>query len=213
LQQKIIETETNRMLAMPGARTFSLSPIQDRARISCGPHGVFVGDVALLKQMPRTNETGEWIARPVAELNSELTDRYRLPIDVSSKAGALALIANAFNCCDLALAAIATVQMQFPDPPSLAKEIETHDAITRRALDLYRSGLLKAYWDPAKHPRVGTPPNPGWFAPVDDSSQTPWQVAQYRPQPRPFESGGGGGVVEHLSFRFQAFRDFCRRAV
>lgn len=29
-------------------------------------------------------------------------------------------------------------------------------------------------WDPTLHPRTGTPPNPGWFAPTDDSSdQTP----------------------------------------
>ena len=73
------------MLAMPGLRAFSLSPNRDGARISCGPLGAVVGDVALLKRMQSADETGAWTARPVAELNSELTARYRLPIDVSSK--------------------------------------------------------------------------------------------------------------------------------
>ena len=62
------------------------------------------------------------------------------------------------------MAAIATVQMQFPDPPPLAKAAESDDEIICRAAELSRSGLLKANWDPAKHPRTGTEPNPGWFA-------------------------------------------------
>ena len=27
--------------------------------------------------------------------------------------------------------------------------------------------LARAGWDPDKHPRAGTPPNPGWFAPTE----------------------------------------------
>jgi hypothetical protein len=27
-------------------------------------------------------------------------------------------------------------------------------------------------WDPAKHPRTGTPPNPGWFAPTDGGNES-----------------------------------------
>jgi hypothetical protein len=34
------------------------------------------------------------------------------------------------------------------------------------AAALWESGLLKANWDPDKHPRTGASPNPGWFAPV-----------------------------------------------
>jgi hypothetical protein len=159
------------MLVLRGLRAFSLSPNRDSARISCGPLGAFVGDVALLERMQSADETGAWTARPVAELNSELTARYRLPIDVSSKTCALALIANALNRGDLGMAAITTVQMQFPDPPALAKGVEADDAIMRRARELHRSRLLKAYWDPAKHPRAGMPPNPGWFAPAEHGSQ------------------------------------------
>lgn len=110
-------------------------------------------------------------ARPAFEINKELTARYRLPIDIASKAGALALIAAALNRGDLAMAAIATVQMQLPDPPPLAKGLEDANEIRRRAQELMRSGLLK-FWDPAEHPRTGEPPNPGWFAPEGNAPES-----------------------------------------
>jgi hypothetical protein len=199
------------MLAMQGLRAFSLSPNRDSTRISCGAHGAFVGDVALLRRMQCAGETGVWTARSVAELNSELTARYRLPIDVSSKAGALALIANAFNRSDLATAAISTVQMQFPDLPSLAKGPESTNEMIPRALELHRSHLLKVDLDwEAKHPRTGTPPNPGWFALVPTRPQAPNVVPAAMPHPlRPWdhrdlfggEGGEGVGVVEAKEFR------------
>jgi hypothetical protein len=140
------------------------------------------------------------VVRSIGELNAELTACYRLPVDVGSKARAMALIATALNHSDCAMAAIAAVQMQFPDPPPLKKAIETENEIVRRAVELCQSGLLKfAAWDPTKHPRIGTPPNPGWFAPVGEGSEAspvipatmvwpPWK------KPEILEGGGGGGV-------------------
>jgi hypothetical protein len=153
------------MLAMPGLRAFSLAAKRGSEGVSCDANGVFVGGIPLL-QPPGTGNAC-WCVRPVVELNTELTARYRLPIDLASKAGALALISAALNRGDLAMAAIAAVQMQFPDPPSLAKRTEGRDEIARRAQELARSNLLK-FWDPAKHPRTGVPPNPGWFETVTD---------------------------------------------
>src|ERR1700688_2923746 len=80
------------------------------------------------------------------------------------------MIATALNRGDIAVAAIATVQMEFPDPPSLAKGVESRAEVERRATELYHSGLLK-FWDPAKHPRAGTSPNPGWFAPIGEEAE------------------------------------------
>src|SRR5580692_3319235 len=154
------------MLMLRGLRAFSLSATGDDGGISCDAQGAFAGGVPLLERANVGSAGNRWRLRSIVELNDELTARYRLPIDVTAKAGALALIANALNRGDLARAAIATVQMQFPDPPSLAKGVESADETTRRALELHRSRLLKANWDPAKHPRAGAPPNPGWFAPV-----------------------------------------------
>jgi hypothetical protein len=183
------------MLGMPGLRTFSHSATPENDGVSCSEHGVFVGQVPLLARI-----NGSWTVRPIGELNAELTACYRLPVDVGSKARALALIATALNRSDRAMAAIAAVQMQFPDPPPLKRAIEAENEIVRRAVELYQSGLLKfAAWDPTKHPRRGTPPNPGWFAPVGEGSEAspvvpaamvwpPWK------KPEILEGGGGGGV-------------------
>jgi hypothetical protein len=183
------------MLGMPGLRTFSLSATPQNNGVSCSEHGVSVGQVPLLARI-----NGSWVVRSIGELNAELTACYRLPVDVGSKARAMALIATALNHSDCAMAAIAAVQMQFPDPPPLKKAIETENEIVRRAVELCQSGLLKfAAWDPTKHPRIGTPPNPGWFAPVGEGSEAspvipatmvwpPWK------KPEILEGGGGGGV-------------------
>jgi hypothetical protein len=202
------------MYAMPGSRTFSLAARGQG--VSCDVDGVYVGDVALLKQSKVGGTVAHWHVRPITELDDELAAIYRLPIDTARKANALALIASAFNRGDLALAAIATVQLQFPDLPPLTKRIETDEDIARRAAELARSGLLK-FWDPAKHPRAGAPPNPGWFAPVGEGQEaaTVLPVAVRTPRPgfnpwdfRPdmVEGGGGGGVPRgQLEFQFPRF--------
>ena len=184
------------MFAMPGLRAFSVAGRRDTDRVSCDVDGAFVGDIPLLE---RTGAVySRWSARPLAELNKQLSARYRLPVDISTKAGALSLIASALNRGDLAMAAIAAVQMRFPDPPPLTKRAESPHEINRRAAELFRSGLLK-FWDPAKHPRTGAPPNPGWFAPVGDEPNGPPIVPVAMPgkpwdKPVIVEGGGGGGV-------------------
>ena len=188
------------MLAMPGLRSFSVSAEREPGRVSCSTMGLFVGNVPLLERQGATGGYGPWTVRPSAELNNELTACYRLPVDIASKANALALIAHAFNRGDRAMAAIAAVQMQFPNPPPVAKAVESANDVARRAVELHRSGLLKD-WDPGKHPRTGTPPNPGWFAPVSHSEDQGVQVA-VRPDPHnpwkisPDSEGGGGGAGE-----------------
>jgi hypothetical protein len=163
------------MFAMSGLRAFALAGERASGAVSCGADGAFVGDVALLQAVGGIGANRQWSVRPISELNKELSAQYGLPIDVAAKVNALALIAAALNRGDLAMAAIATVQMQFPDPPAFIKDTETEEEIGRRALELHRSRLLK-FWDPEKHPRTGTPPNPGEFAPIDgggsDSSPT-----------------------------------------
>src|ERR1700685_4630331 len=92
------------MFAMPGFPAFSLAAGRDSGGVSCDAYGVFAGDVPLLQRERAGNRNGPWTVRPVAELSDELTARYRLPIDIAAKARALALIADAFNRGDLAMA-------------------------------------------------------------------------------------------------------------
>src|SRR6478672_6825829 len=69
------------------------------------------------------------------------------------------------------LARIAAVHLQILDLPSEAARdgMEAEDV-------LIKSGD----WNPSLHPRTGTPPNPGWFAPTDSGSEVapPLRLAQ-----------------------------------
>jgi len=186
------------MSAMPGLRGFSVAAVRCSGRVSCTANGVFVGDIPLLRRVSTSTGNVSWTVRPVDQLNFELATRYRLPIDITVKTGSLALIANALSRGDLAMAAIATVQMQFPDPPPLTKYTETHEEFVYRATELSRSRLLKE-WDPDKHPRAGTPPNRAWFAPVPKTPASPVYAemdSETRDHPerwfRSVESMGGG---------------------
>jgi hypothetical protein len=150
------------MLHLPATRTFGLRP----EGVRCGPDGLFVGSAPLLRRRRNVYGREGWSVRPEEELNKELAARYGLPIDAAAKAGGLASVARALDRGDLALAGIAAVLLQFPDPPPLEKGAPAADDWARLADELAGSGLLKGDWDPAKHPRTGQKPNPGWFADV-----------------------------------------------
>ncbi len=82
----------------------------------------------------------------------------------------LVVVKSALEAKNLCLAQIAAVQLRVPDLTDfLARaELETED----RLIKFERGGdvLARAGWDPDKHPRAGTPPNAGWFAPTEGSS-------------------------------------------
>jgi hypothetical protein len=79
----------------------------------------------------------------------------------------LATVANALNANDPCLASIAAVHLQIPDLPNHAARDDME------AADL----LIKSGdWNPALHPRAEVPPNPGWFAPTNGSSENPPQT-------------------------------------
>jgi hypothetical protein len=153
-----------------GFRVFRLSKSFNTGGIFCDANGAFVGPVPLLKRTRKSQ--GQWIVRSEAELNEKLTRLYDLPIDVAAKIGGMETIARALNEGKLALAKIAAVQLQFPDPPPRRNDFNLD--MLSRAAELYRSALLKADndWD-ALHPRTGTKPNPGWFAPKPEDPKPP----------------------------------------
>jgi hypothetical protein len=75
----------------------------------------------------------------------------------------LARLASALNATDQCLARIAAVHLQIPDlaSPAVRDGLAAEDALIKYARD---EGTGAANWNPALHPRTGTPPNPGWFA-------------------------------------------------
>lgn len=187
-------------------RRFSLSPATG-AGVCCGETGLFVDDVHLLEV--NQDQPGRWQPRPVSNLNRDLSERYGLPIDCNAKTGGLAAIARALNRGDILHAQIVALHLQFPDPPALTKAALNAGEIVDLARQLRASGLLKADWDPLKHPRwpAGAPGSIGGeFAPrggvADDSViedqnapvipaqltlPVPWVVPRGAPVPWPSE--------------------------
>lgn len=147
------------MGAIPLMRFFRLSD----SGVRCDEDGLFVGSTPLLLRSPRPGGGDSWAVRPTDELEADLSAGYGLPIDVTAKRDRLTAVARALERGDLALAKIAAVLLQFPDPPALTKDAPERGSL-ELAAQLVESGLLKD-WDSSEHPRLGGPPNPGWFAP------------------------------------------------
>ena len=83
-----------------------------------------------------------------------------------------AAIARALDRGDLLHAHIATLHLQIPDPPPLAKATRSASEVVALAKQLHASGLLKRGWDPSKHPRwpAGSLDSVGRrFAPADET--------------------------------------------
>jgi hypothetical protein len=150
--------------------------------VRCDQNGLFVGSVPLLVQVGEAASREGWTARSTDELDQDLTACYGLPIDTASKRAALAGVARALDRGEMTLAKIGAVLLGFPDPPCLAKDVPA-PINPRLEAALSLSGLLKAYyWDPAKHPRAGERPNPGWFVTPANATE-PEPPTQIAPQP------------------------------
>ena len=133
--------------------------------VSCGPGGLFVGGAPMLRRA-HSNDGDAWTPRPVSERDDALAEVYGLPIGSAAKQDRLAAVARALDRGDLALALIGAVLLRFPDPPTLTKDAPPRGS-AELAAQLAAEGLLKVDWDPGRHPRVGAPPNPGWFVSTD----------------------------------------------
>ena len=181
-------------------RRFGLSKMSGSG-ISCGRAGVFVGEVPLLERPRGPNASQQWQPRRMPDLNRDLGKRYDLPVEFTAKIGGLAAIARALDRGDLVHAQIAALHLQIPDPPALTKTAQSMSEIADLARQLRSSGLLKADWNPAKHPRwpAGSPDSIGGeFAPAGSASSDPAADNESAPLlpiqltiPVPFELPGG----------------------
>ena len=129
-----------------------------------------------------------------------------MPVDFGPKMQGLASIAGALDRGDLLHAHIATLHLEIPDPPGLAKGAQSATELVALAKELHTSGMLKRDWDPAKHPRwpAGSPDSTGGrFAPGDASADTLLEdessrsrTAQLAPTiPIPFEAVAPRGGI------------------
>jgi hypothetical protein len=131
---------------------FGLSSERGRG-IFCGEEGLFVGGVPILERLLGNDRSEQWRVRPAIDLNRDLSKRYVLPIDIGSKIERLAGIGRALDRGDLVYAMMATLHLDFPEPPDPTKSATGYRNAVDLSCRLKASGLLKADWDPNKHPR------------------------------------------------------------
>jgi hypothetical protein len=139
----------------------------------------FTDDGLLLGRTPLIERRGgRFVAREPSEIARLVKYSFPNGVAVDRLMPGLARVSAALNANDQALARIAAVHLQIPDLPSLTKRnaMIAEDALIKYARD---GGVTAADWDPALHPRARTPPNPGWFAPVDGG---PSSHADLRPR-------------------------------
>jgi hypothetical protein len=125
----------------------------DNLGLACTEQGLVLGRTALIER----HDTS-FVVRERSELEHLLGCAYRTKLSVDRLMPGLATVAAALNANDQALARIAAVHLRIPDLP---------DQAARDAMEAADTLIKSVDWDPALHPRAGTPPNPGWFAPTD----------------------------------------------
>jgi hypothetical protein len=123
--------------------------------------GLFLGRTPLIER-----QGAKFAVRGRTEIERLLSRAYGSDLAVDRLLPGLATVTAALNANDPGLARIAAVHLRIPDlPDRIAREgMEAEDALIRLA----RGDATK--WNPAQHPRTGTPPNPGWFAPTGGST-------------------------------------------
>ena len=141
--------------------------------LCCSEEGLFLGRTPLIER-----RDGTYVVRLQADLDRLFRRAYGGEGAAARVMPGLATVGTALGQRNLALAQIAAVHLRLPDLP---------DILTRTALEA-EDRLIKrgsAAWDETRHPRTGTPPNPGWFA--------PHPRGEGRPQPTRTAQGGRGG--------------------
>ena len=125
----------------------------DNLGLTCTEQGLVLGRTTLIER-----RAAIFVVRKQSELEHLLGCAFRTKLNVDRLMPGLATVAAALNANDQALARIAAVHLRVPDLP---------DQTARDAMEEADVLIKSADWNPALHPRAGTPPNPGWFAPTD----------------------------------------------
>jgi hypothetical protein len=132
--------------------------------LCCNQNGLFLGRIALIER-----RAGCYVLRPQSDLDRPLK-RACDGADPDRLRRGLGVVKSALDENNLCLAKIEAVQLRIPDLPDFRARgvLETEDLLIKAE----RGGdvLARADRDPYKHPRTGAPPNPGWFAPTEESS-------------------------------------------
>jgi hypothetical protein len=154
-------------------RIWRLSETSDHNNLglACTDQGLLLGRTPLIE---RRDE--RFVVRERKEIECLLSHAYGRNFIADRLMPGLATVAAALNANDQGLARIAAVHLRLPDLPDRAARdgMEAMDVLLKYARDESGSDA----WNPALHPRAGTPPNPGWFAPTDGGESFSPRTAQ-----------------------------------
>jgi hypothetical protein len=145
----------------------------DNLGLACSDDGLFIGRTPLIEK-----RDGHFAVRQQHDIERLLSCAFRSEVSANRLMSGLATVARAFNANDQSLARIAAVHLRIPNIPDLTARnaMEAMDVLVKYARD---EGGGDSNWNPALHPRTGTPPNPGWFAPTGGAGESsPVQTAQ-----------------------------------
>src|ERR1700731_1152692 len=139
----------------------------DNLGLACSNDGLLIGRTPLIEK-----HDGHFVVREQREIEQLLSRAYRSEISADRLMSGLAIVARALNTNDQCLARIAAVHLRVPNIPDRAARdvMEATDVLIKYARDEGRGD--SSNWNPALHPRSGTPPNPGWFAPTEGSGES-----------------------------------------
>jgi hypothetical protein len=148
--------------------------------LACTDQGLLLGHTPLIER-----RDSRFVVRERDVIGRLLSHAYRTSFSASRIMPGLATVAAALNADDQGLARIAAVHLRLPDLPDRA----ARDGM--EAMDV----LIKYgdAWNPALHPRAGTPPNPGWFAPTDGGGSSSTRTAQNDDPTRRSDAGAIAG--------------------
>ena len=139
---------------------------EDNLGLACSDDGLFIGRTPLIEK-----RDGHFVVREQREIEQLLSRAYRSEVAADRIMSGLATVARALNANDQCLARIAAVHLRIPDIPdrTARNTMEAMDVLIKYARD---EGDSASNWNPALHPRTGTAPNPGWFAPTDGADES-----------------------------------------
>lgn len=133
--------------------------------LSCTKDGLFLGATPLLER----ERGGSFLVRPQDDLERLLVSGYGADVTLVRIMPGLRAVASALNDNNLCRARIAAVHLRVPPLPDALARLDMQFEDVSLTLDRIAKTTMAGDWDPAKHPRTGTAPNPGWFAPVSST--------------------------------------------
>jgi hypothetical protein len=135
---------------------------EDNLGLACTDDGLVLGRTPLIEQ-----RDGRFVVREQREIERLLGRAYRSDVSANRLMSGLVTVASALNANDQCLARIAAVHLRIPDLP---------DRTARDDLEAEDNFIKSVDWNPALHPRTGTPPNPGWFESTGDEADESFPI-------------------------------------